>query len=115
MSPVALILAWSLLGPAFDEPADSAGLAQQRLAVMRTRAEALQFASTEPVFPKQLESRPLFRYEDQTRGYVDGAVWRLGARGRPLAIVTTELHPNYLGAGPCVVYDFLSLSDQTFQ
>src|SRR5262245_47618361 len=92
-----------------DDPADPNNIAQERLAVMRSRAEAIVFSSTEASFPRRLESAPLFRYEDQTRGYVDGTVWRLGARGRPLAIITTELHPNYLGTGSRVVYDFLSL------
>jgi len=98
-----------------DEPAEPANIAQERLAIMRGRAEAIVFSSTEPSFPARLEPAPLFRYEDQTRGYVDGVVWRLGERGRPLAIITTELHPNYLGTGPRVVYDFLSLSERRFQ
>jgi hypothetical protein len=53
-------------------------------------------------------------YDDETRGYVDGTVWRLGETGRPLAIITAELHPNYLGSGPRIVYDFLSLTRRPF-
>jgi hypothetical protein len=61
-----------------------------------------------------MQMTPLFRYDDETRGYVDGTVWRLGEKGRPLAIITAELHPNYLNSGPKVVYDFLSLTDRPF-
>ena len=46
---------------------------------------------------------------------MDGTVWRLGAEGRPLAIITAELTPDYYGAGPRIVYDFLSLTDVPFR
>lgn len=96
---------------ASDEPGDLAG---RRMKVMKTRVESFSFASPDAGFPKQLQPTPLFRYEDQTRGYVDGTVWRLGEQGRPLALITAELHPNYLNGGPVIVYDFLSLTERPF-
>jgi hypothetical protein len=97
-----------------DQPKTETPLAEARLDLMRSRAQNIAFASREPGFPARLEPTPLFRYDDETRGYVDGTVWRLGKEGRPLAIITTELHPRYLNAGSSVVYDFLSLTERPF-
>lgn len=85
-----------------------------RMAVMAEHAANFRFKAAEKGFPERLQGDPLFRYDDETRGYIDGTVWRLGATGRPRAIITTELHPNYLGGGPRVVYDALSLNPERF-
>ncbi|MCG8650255.1 MAG: hypothetical protein MI861_10495, partial [Pirellulales bacterium] len=94
--------------------AQQTDLEQRRMELMRRRAGGIVFLAQTEGFPKSLQPEPLFRYDDLPRGYVDGAVWRLGDQGRPLAIVTTELHPKYLGGGPRIVYDFLSLSPVPF-
>ena len=98
----------------FGEDNEPDSIAAQRMELMRTRAASIRFRAQEETFPVALEPEPLFRYDDLTRGYVDGTVWRLGKTGRPLAIITSELHPHYLGGGPRVVYDFLSLTDIPF-
>lgn len=95
-----------------DEPGDQS-VEQERLETMRTHAAQMEFRAKEAGFPKSLVDQPLFRYDDLARGYVDGAVWRLGAAGRPKAIVTTELHPRYDGQ-PRIVCDYLSLTDVPF-
>src|SRR5262245_38141171 len=105
--------------PAKDESKDVASdgtsdLAQRRLKVMKTRVQDISFTSPDTEFPKHLHPTPVFRYEDQPRGYVDGTVWRLGEQGRPLALITSELHPNYLNSGSRIVYDFLSLTARPF-
>lgn len=106
------------VGMVFFFPAVASGQAsdveQKRMELMRERAGAITFFSAAQNFPRVLQPDPLFRYDDVPRGYVDGTVWRLGASGRPLAIVTTELHPKYLGTSPRIVYDFLSLSAKPF-
>jgi hypothetical protein len=94
-----------------DEKAD---VARQRLEVMTSRIKSIVISSRDAAIPKQMQPTPLFRYDDETRGYVDGTVWRLGESGRPLAIITAELHPNYLGSGPRIVYDLLSMTDRPF-
>lgn len=131
-APVLLILAGLLSGevplraaegesgaktvsPPAEPQEEKTDISKKRLEVMKEHALSLRVSSTADGWPAQLEPAPIFRYDDQTRGYVDGTVWRLGALGRPLAIITTELHPNYLGGGPRVVYDFLSLSAQPFE
>jgi hypothetical protein len=99
---------------ATDAGNDKDDIARQRLAVMTERIDSISISATDPAVPKKMQPKPLFRYADETRGYVDGTVWRLGESGRPLAVITAELHPNYLGSGPCVVYDFLSLTERRF-
>ena len=93
---------------------DSADVAAERLNVMTERAKAIVITSNTTDIPSSLESEPLFRYDDPTRGYVDGLIWRLGKRGRPLAIITNELHPNYLQSGPRIVFDLLSMTPTPF-
>lgn len=107
------LMTWLVAAEADEPRVDTPSIENQRMEVMRTRALAMRFRGIDGM-PKSLEAEPLFRYDDVPRGYVDGAVWRWGEQGRPRAIVTTELHPRYLGSGPRIVYDFLSLSDHPF-
>jgi hypothetical protein len=96
----------------YAEPSD---VEEARMELMRTRASSIRFRWPDVErSPSSLQPQPLFRYDDVPRGYVDGSVWRLGQSGRPLAIITTELNPKYLGTSPRVVYDFLSLSEHAF-
>jgi hypothetical protein len=113
----AALLMLCIAGNLTADERPSADIEKQRLDLMRQRTQAMAFRPQRgdpAAFPSRLESEPLFRYDDLTRGYVDGTLWRLGAEGRPLAIVTAELSPNYQSSGPKVVYDFLSLSDVPF-
>ena len=112
----AFVMVSGLLLPAGEDTpsAKPEGLAERRMEVMASRVAAITVSSPEEGFPKRLQTPALFRYDDETRGYVDGTVWRLGETGRPLAIITAELHPNYLGGGPRIVYDFLSLTERPF-
>jgi hypothetical protein len=89
-------------------------LADRRLAVMQGRIEQFRFSGGGADFPNAVHDVPLFRYDDETRGYCDGTVWKLGATGRPKAIITAELHPRY-GGTPRIVYDFLSLNPGGFR
>jgi hypothetical protein len=119
-----VLVAWCSPSPAGDEgnaktartdatdKKDNA--ARPRLEVMTAHIESIVISSSDPVIQKQTQPAPLFRYDDETRGYVDGTVWRLGETGRPLAIITAELHPNYQGRGASIVYDFLSLTERPF-
>lgn len=97
-----------------DDP-ERPSVEDRRLLLMQEWARDVTFrAGSDADFPARVESDALFRYDDLTRGYVDGAVWRLGATGRPRALVTTELNPDYLGGGQRIVYEFLSLTDVPF-
>lgn len=115
LTVLSVIIACSLR-PGFtanDNP-DPPAIAVRRMEVMKTRIEQIRVSSPEAGVPETLRLLPLFRYDDETRGYVDGTVWRLGESGRPLAIVTAELHPRYLNGGPVIVYDLLSLTNKRF-
>jgi hypothetical protein len=101
-------------GFAADDKLDEPTVAARRMDVMKSRIDQIRVSSSEAGIPERMRSVPLFRYDDETRGYVDGTVWRLGETGRPLALVTAELHPRYLNGGPVVVYDLLSLTSQRF-
>jgi hypothetical protein len=122
LTQCAALLAWSLSAGIglyagdFDDGKkdDNRNIAVRRLEIMTSRIENIAISSPDPDFPRRMSTAPLFRYDDETRGYVDGTVWRLGEQGRPLAIITAELHPRYLNGGPRVVYDFLSLTDRRF-
>ena len=48
-----------------------------------------------------------------SRGIVSSAISRLGSKGRPLALISTEHYPKFYGQ-PRIVYEFLSLTDNSF-
>ena len=110
---VLLLIALGCSGTGFGDDAPDKSVEQARLETMRDRIIEISVQSREPGFPDKMVDQPLFRYDDLTRGYIDGTVWRLGASGRPKAIITSELHPKYDGS-PRIVYDYLSLSETPF-
>ena len=60
-----------------DAGDEKANVARQRLEIMTAHIKSIVISSTDATIPKQMQPTPLFRYDDQTRGYVDGTVWRL--------------------------------------
>jgi hypothetical protein len=100
--------------PAAEDDAE----AKKRLEVMRAAVTALE-GSSDGLKPKSLTvpADPLLQYSYPTRSpsvLVDAGVWRLGAEGRPTALVTVEFYcrPN----GVCVLsYEFLSLTETKFE
>src|SRR5262245_57413234 len=92
----------SNVGQVAEGDEEKVDIARRRMEVMASRMESIGISSSDASIPGKLQSTPLFRYDDETRGYVDGTVWRLGDKGRPLAIITAELHPNYPGTGSAV-------------
>ena len=67
--------------------------------------------------------KPLLRYSDPTRGgvkaedavnvLIDAGVWRLGAEGRPAALVTLEIYKAADGSR-LLSFEFLSLTETAF-
>jgi hypothetical protein len=96
-----------------EAPAED-DVSKQRIALMRERVAAIRVMSTDDMLPERFEEQHIFRYSDPARGYVDAAVWRLGPKGRPAALITTELQPKVY-ATPRIVYEYLSLTDVKFQ
>jgi hypothetical protein len=84
------------------------------VAILEPGASELKSKTALAVVPK-----PLLRYSDPTRGLtatnvlLDAGVWRLGAEGRPTALVTIELYQNRDGTR-VLAYEFLSLTEAKF-
>lgn len=116
---LALAASAALVAAAEDDPQ-----AKRRLEVMRAAVDALETKSSE-LKPKALAAvpKPLLRYNDPTRGGVkeesannfllDAGLWRLGAEGRPTALVTLEIYQLPNGAH-VLSYEFLSLTERPF-
>lgn len=88
-------------------------LTARRNELMQNRVARARVRSREDGFPEKFSEKPIFRYTDPARQYVAAAVWKLGDQGRPLAIITTELHRQYFGR-PRIVYEYLSLTPVPF-
>jgi hypothetical protein len=111
-------IAFSLLVgllPAFlsaDEARD-----QQRakyLEQMRQRAEAtgVKFADRDGA-PKLLD-KPIFRYDDQQRGFIDATIWAWTDKGRPVAFEKIEVMLEFK-TKPQWNYCFTSLAEELLQ
>lgn len=90
-------------------------LARKRLDLQAQRIGQMKVAWKEPAdnLPAQFETTPIFKYDDPARGLVSAGLWRLGPKGRPLAIISTELQPRYHGS-PRIIYEYLSLTPKAF-
>jgi len=70
----------------------SKALREARLGKMREWAEGfeVQRASAGTREKVTLWKTPVFRYDDQPRGFVDATLWRWGSQGRPVALLKVE-------------------------
>jgi hypothetical protein len=102
-----------------DEPQ-----AKQRLEFMQAAVGSLEPESSDLRSKAALAvaSKPLLRYSDPTRGGIkeyatnvllDAGIWRLGAEGRPTALVTVEIYQAPDGSR-VLAYEFLSMSETKF-
>jgi hypothetical protein len=119
----ALVVIGVLLVSASAAPAQGDRDGERRLDLMRSAVASLEPESSALTRSAlAVAPQPLLRYSDPTRGGVqetaanvllDAAVWRLGAEGRPTALVTTEIYQA--GDGSRVLaYEFLSLTASPF-
>lgn len=121
MNRMQLVLAFaslaqlSLLNQArSQEPASKESqLKTRRFELMQKRVAEVLVRSNAEGFPERFSEQPIFRYTDPARSYVAAAIWKLGEKGRPLALITTELRPFSFGS-PRIVYEYLSLTPQKF-
>ncbi|HWB09212.1 MAG TPA: hypothetical protein VG826_08310 [Pirellulales bacterium] len=123
LSPLSLFavvfLAGTMMAAADDEVDQPAKehAAKQRLELMQSLIADIRVSApnAEPEGIAKFSNRPVLRYSDQTRALfgtrhlLDASVWRLGERGRPLALVTLEIYPLRAGEGKAS-YEFISLS-----
>ena len=111
---VALSLAVPSIGLG-QEPAikEDAKLTAKRQALMQERMAAIEVKSSEPDFPPHFASESIFKYTDPARTYVAAAIWKLGDKGRPKALMSTELRRQFAGT-PRIIYEYLALTTTPF-
>src|SRR5215210_5670641 len=90
----AIGVAGSPLRAQFRDTAKDDGAA--RLQEMKRLVQVIQFFAVkgetrEPVEPLP---EPLFRWDDPSRNFRDGALWALGRTGRPVVLLSTGLNPH---------------------
>jgi hypothetical protein len=107
----ALLPAIPAIGQAGE--AENEELAAQRLALMQKRIAEIEVKSDAEDFPQRFARDPIFRYTDPARTYVAAAIWKLGEKGRPRALISTELRRQFAGT-PRIVYEYLSLTTTPF-
>jgi hypothetical protein len=87
-------LAWAEDPGKADEPesVDSKAQRDARLGIMRERAQGFEVERISAGKREQvaLSKTPVFRYDDQPRGFVDATLWRWGSQGRPVALLKVE-------------------------
>jgi hypothetical protein len=106
--------------------ADDERDAKQRLEFMRQTVAGLEVQSSDlKAKALEVDATPLLRYSDPTRGGVgvktepltnyllDASVWRLGAEGRPRALVSAEIYQAPDGSR-VMALEFISLTDKKF-
>jgi len=83
-----------------------------RLRAVREIMQQITWTSTAGEEPQRLEIKPdpLLRYNDVTRGILDSVVFRVGTKGRPVALVTAELYGR-AGTTFLLNHEFVALSE----
>jgi hypothetical protein len=120
-----VLLAGFQLGPhcvvgAEDEPAPAdrvrkEEISKRRLELMKSAIDELRVSSKGdlPEAALKFGKSPLLRYNDETRGFLDAGVWRVGEKGRPTGFVTIELYRADEGTA-LLTHEFISLAQARF-
>ena len=96
-----------------DEPRE-----QQRAALleqMRTIAQGTRVEFISEQEPLDLLDKPVFRYDDQPRGFVDATMWTWTHNGRPIALQKVEATIAIDTGLPRWGFCFTSLAEQTIR
>lgn len=110
---VALLLVVLTLPLAADEPREKqrAVLLEQ----MRTIAKKTQVEFVSGKDQPQLHDKPLIRYDDQPRGFVDATMWAWTNNGRPVALQKIEATISIDTGKPRWGFCFTSLAEPTIR
>ena len=111
-SLLAVLASFNMASVYADEPAKD-DITARRNELMSSKVLAFDVTSKVDGFPQAFEGKPIFRYNDPARSYVAAAIWKLGDKVRPRAVMTTELHRQFRGE-PIISYEFLSLTSEPF-
>ena len=92
-------------------PSEKEQRSKRRLEIMKSAIDDFKVSTKadSPESALKFAPNPLLRYNDETRGFLDAGVWRLGETGRPRALVTIELY-RYREETALLTYEFLSLT-----
>lgn len=82
-----------------------------RLEFMRDAVQDIEIASVASDDQRDLKFKPqpILRYNDPARGVADSAVWRLGTKGRPIALVTSEVYGPEENGSFRLSHEFLAI------
>lgn len=110
------ILATMTVGRAFAEDEPSRPSASARLKFLQqilgdAKAES---ANADDSREFKFQSTPILRYSHAPRNIADSMVFRLGTKGRPIALVTAELYGG-TGRQFLLCQEFLAIDDADFQ
>lgn len=99
------------LGPTADEPREKqrAALLEQ----MRAIAQGTKVEFTSGNEKLELLDKPVFRYDDQPRGFVDATMWTWANDGRPIVLQKVEAMIAIDTGLPRWGFCFTSLAEQT--
>jgi hypothetical protein len=81
------------------------GQSERRLELIRRRVEALTAAGPKDA-KHEFSREPMLRYNDAARDIVDAALWSLGTKGRPRAVLVLEVY-----GGNFVQYELTAAAD----
>ena len=83
-----------------------------RLKFLQQLLRDMRVESTEEADQRELKFQmtPLLRYNDTPRGIADSVIFRLGTRGRPIALVTAEIYGG-TGRQYLLNHEFLAIDD----
>lgn len=110
---VCVVLAVNTVVGGADEKEKDDDLRARRFAIMQKRVASATIQSESAGFPEQFSTKPIFKYSDPARGYVAAAVWKLGDKGRPKALIAVELDRTTYQK-PCIGYELSSLTATPF-
>jgi hypothetical protein len=106
---VATLVVWGATAPAADKE-QTAQRRAQLLAEMTSLAEKTQVAG-ESGTPLELVQKPVFRYDDQPRLFIDATMWIWTDEGRPVACQKIEARLHQDTNRPQWGYCFTSLAE----
>jgi hypothetical protein len=92
-------------GQASEKTDVAKGLSERRLELIRRRVESLQ-AVGQKEEKHEFSKEPMLRYNDAARDIVDAALWSLGRKGRPRAVLVLEVY-----GGSFVQYELTAVAE----
>lgn len=117
--PVAILMVLAPVSFGQDESpekkADDKNSASRLKAIREIMSEITTATTKEDGYqPLDLNPDPLLRYNDVTRGIADSVVFRVGTKGRPIALISAELYGRK-GETFLLNHEFVALNQPTFR